>query len=804
MKWGEKWRKEVSADINQKKKYESKIKRIQAHFCKIASKSLGNESALFFSYLMKLGLYETGTKQIFLDCVDKNGYSPLHLSSQILSKQNIEYFLSLGFDINQTTLSPPFSNIKNRNCFQIAILTQCKNNINNVNNLIEFLDYLESKGVDIHHLDYHSQNAFLLAIKANSSIEFLNYLIKKGINVNQVNDKGMNAILIALKMFRNYKRYNSSKLRIEFVNFLVNNGVSNLHKIDINNRNSISYSVACGDLKLIKYFENEKGVEIEKSNLLIDYINNTKEVEINFELLKYLFDKGVDFNSIDKEGNNFLLILIEKKFPQLTLENFSKLLQISNNKLNLNHQNNKGEDFFLLLLLKSNHFSLIHFIEKNYQLKCSGYLKNHYQILLKRFKEHLNSFNYEFISYFQNNGFYLSDTILCNLVQYFTLQTEKTSFLPSKDNTKNLFTNFKKTFDFCLQERRKFSPYHINFEQYIDYTWKIPLHCISHQIFIPLLWRLIKYLISLGSDLLRISGSRSILEILLPFETIIDLRRKLQLIDIAKYILIRSFESNLDRIEEEYEIDDEGDVESEDEYEDEFEGENGDEGEDNIGGNEIDNLFEKDDKENEEENELEVLLPHLPLKRILITDDDDEEEGRDFLPSFKSQKTFHLLNDNNDNDNDNDDNNGNVTGDSDEFVLDYDKNEENNDDNNGNVTGDSDEFVLDYDKNVNSDNKSYDSKEVINQHQDRNQPYYYPSSIILESKPKSKISLWKISMKKMINKTPPLLRPQVGFYPRYSINPNFVRNPFPIDWSRIDYNYQEFASEDIEQFFIRK
>ena len=108
------------------------------------------------------------------------------------------------------------------------------------NNSFEELEKLLSNGLNIHEINEHGDNLFLIAVNNAKSIEFLEKIISYGANIHHINKGGKNAILVALSStnFNDIKinyQYNDeleefkvikTTNRLEIIKYLINKGIN--------------------------------------------------------------------------------------------------------------------------------------------------------------------------------------------------------------------------------------------------------------------------------------------------------------------------------------------------------------------------------------------------------------------------------------------------------------------------------------------------------------------------------------------------------------------------------------------------
>lgn len=195
---------------------------------------------------------------------------------------------------------------------------------------LELVNYLISKGSDVHYKDSHGDDVITYAASAgNKNLAVFDALIKAGANPKVKNEEGTNLIMAAIA--------NDSDLSV--TNYLISKGVSLTEK-DQFGRTIADYSTKLGDLKILDQLiakgvkptdqalffatqgsrTKENGIEVFKS-LIEKYKLNPKTLNPqgqslvhalsrrgNLEIINYVIAKGADAKVVDKEGNTALMV----------------------------------------------------------------------------------------------------------------------------------------------------------------------------------------------------------------------------------------------------------------------------------------------------------------------------------------------------------------------------------------------------------------------------------------------------------------------------------------------------------------
>lgn len=169
---------------------------------------------------------------------------------------------------------------------------------------LDFLKYLEKKGANLNYVDKNGDNIITICSKYfyQTNDEFTEYIFSKGINVSQINKDGNNALINSCKC-GNFK-FIKYLLKTEYPLFIKDSQL----------KSPITYLFEKKYNEILKYF-----IDFFLSNNNISKISQLLFQTIifdNFEILKYLYIKKINFNVLIKEPNKYmtpLIMSIEKK-----------------------------------------------------------------------------------------------------------------------------------------------------------------------------------------------------------------------------------------------------------------------------------------------------------------------------------------------------------------------------------------------------------------------------------------------------------------------------------------------------------
>lgn len=167
-------------------------------------------------------------------------------------------------------------------------------------------------------------NILLLAVGSDTDFSITNYLVSKGLSIQSVDNKGNNAFDYAVKygkidvlkkLVAKGVKYSDKDLI-----FAAQGAFRKANKIDV-------YQYLVDDLKIKPTVTNESGENV------LHYIVAKNNQE---DIITYFFNKGVDINQADKEGNTLFVGAAKSKETSLLTLLLPKVK-------NINAVNKKGE-----------------------------------------------------------------------------------------------------------------------------------------------------------------------------------------------------------------------------------------------------------------------------------------------------------------------------------------------------------------------------------------------------------------------------------------------------------------------------
>jgi ankyrin repeat protein len=241
----------------------------------------------------------------------REGRTYLHAAASKPNAEAVDYLLQKGADMNflchhdQTALTfAGFSGTVNLAVIQV----------------------FEKHGLDLKkkYPAKNDANILLLAVGSDTDFSITNYLASKGLSIQSVDNKGNNAFDYAVK----YGKVNVLKKLVEKgvkysdkdLIFAAQGAFRKANKIDV-------FQYLVEDLKIKPTVTSESGENV------LHYIATKNNQE---DIITYFFNKGVDINQADKEGNTpFIGAAKSKETSLLTL----LLPKVKN----INAVNKKGE-----------------------------------------------------------------------------------------------------------------------------------------------------------------------------------------------------------------------------------------------------------------------------------------------------------------------------------------------------------------------------------------------------------------------------------------------------------------------------
>ena len=480
-------------------------------------------------------------------------WSAIHYACQSKSIEVVEYLLSLGYDLNE----------------RIADYVEEEEE--------EKKDHKRKKPkkkVQADKEDRH-RNAFFLALELNSPIEFIEYLISKGSKrILQQKVSGLNPFFFALK-YPFGKKFDV-EYKLQVLKLLVNGGVE--HNRGKHNAidfffNAFKFKKIKGDsLDLFKYLLSLnielKGENILKTqNLEILKLFQSQNCDMNYkngkgenlfiesvkhrklELIKYCISQNIDINCTTPNNKNALFYLVENR-----LDTFDLLKYLFEVGVNPTLIKKSGKDLFLASL----HYKSLETLKLVYSFSpntfCNYNLTSGKQHSPFHFYIHENTADPMNVDIFR----FLIENNIDNEFdgsRYFILhQLVNSVFISGPANLKELYQRFKLCFEYFLKRGHPINEIEpktkSNPIQHIINNHELTEKCIS-----PSIFAIFKYLIEKGSDLLHRSEEGSLLHSILMLTNILypSTKKKInqkydksnrELYKTCVYILLRSLEYN--------------------------------------------------------------------------------------------------------------------------------------------------------------------------------------------------------------------------------------------------------------------
>lgn len=161
-------------------------------------------------------------------------------------------------------------------------------------NLTQIFNVLYEKGVELDTQDNFGCTA-LMSASTNGHVEILERLISSGVNIDLQDIDGMTALMLSVK--KNY---------IALVEILISAG-ARLDIKDINGKTA--YDLSVSNIQLMYLLDNSiiNNVDADGNTFLIKACYEENEKDIFF-----LIEHGTDMSSVNKKGQSFYDILINK------------------------------------------------------------------------------------------------------------------------------------------------------------------------------------------------------------------------------------------------------------------------------------------------------------------------------------------------------------------------------------------------------------------------------------------------------------------------------------------------------------
>lgn len=211
-------------------------------------------------------------------------------------------------------------------------------------------DYLTANGLSIQQENKGGANAMLLIMQKLKNLEMIDYFQQKGLDVNSKDNEGNNAF-----------NYAAKGGNIEVMNALIEKGIDYKSKNNLGGNAILVASQgirgATPKLETFKFLV-EKGVDP-------NVVNKNGETPLillsgrnqDAALIQYFLEKGVDANQTNAEGNNALINAAAGN----TLE-IVKILEEETKKIN--HKNNEGQTA-LMLAVRGNSEEVVSYLIEN-------------------------------------------------------------------------------------------------------------------------------------------------------------------------------------------------------------------------------------------------------------------------------------------------------------------------------------------------------------------------------------------------------------------------------------------------------
>ncbi|KAG4107364.1 ankyrin [Neocallimastix lanati (nom. inval.)] len=360
--------------INNHEEFVSSLLQDQNQIININEKDDDGKYPLFVAIrqknetFVKLLIDYANTNNFNMNINEEEGYTPLTLSYELNCKNIFEYLVKQDkIDKNQNDLCENqcilYYAIKNEDESTVEKLITYNVNVNLVNNednepklrkLKELINLIIQKGSNVDSLDKQG-NSLLFYANENENEEVIKLLIENNVNLNKNTQNVTIPLNIAIK-----------KNNIKIVQLLVNSGAninisesSSDHKVDppiivaynLSNENSNNFEIYnyllekganCNvkdkngsSLLLLAILNSSsisiKSTQLQSGNSLIKIIKCKDISTIKKEkLINALIKKGININSVDKNGNTSVIYAIKKRNPSILKILIEKGADLSN------------------------------------------------------------------------------------------------------------------------------------------------------------------------------------------------------------------------------------------------------------------------------------------------------------------------------------------------------------------------------------------------------------------------------------------------------------------------------------------
>ncbi len=180
-----------------------------------------------------------------------------------------------------------------------------------ISNRYKIAKYLISKGANVFHKDNYGQNALMWAA-GYGHISLVELFLSRGVHINEVDRYGNNAFLVAV-----------IKKRIKMMNYLVLKG-ADYRKVDNNKANALFFSIHNKSLVQVKYCVG-LGLSIHSRNKYNLAAFELACIKGNYDVIKYMIEKGADVNLSGQKGRKPLECVFEIKNVKLLLDSGAKI-----------------------------------------------------------------------------------------------------------------------------------------------------------------------------------------------------------------------------------------------------------------------------------------------------------------------------------------------------------------------------------------------------------------------------------------------------------------------------------------------
>ncbi|AFX93067.1 putative ankyrin repeat protein [Megavirus courdo11] len=249
-----------------------------------------------------------------------------------------------------------------------------KKNINGDTALITIIEYADNanatigvkllleNGANINDVDKNLESALHIAVqKYNSDCTLIKILLENGINVNLQNKNGMTALVKYLYTEKKSFKYDPQLVKL-LLKFGTNPNIYGKYHNLIANPLFIFYGERLDDLEMINLLL-DNGADIDSAgtgnNLLCRvikyYVDRNifkwlDKIDIVYQIIILLLERGANPNIIDNSGN-FPLLILAKKVHRFDFKNL--IVELVKYGANINLSDNKNETVLSYLIQKN-------------------------------------------------------------------------------------------------------------------------------------------------------------------------------------------------------------------------------------------------------------------------------------------------------------------------------------------------------------------------------------------------------------------------------------------------------------------